>query len=103
MLSAKQPTTYDQRPGHDLLAPPSTSQRLSRPPDHSGDVHKHCQAVSRSHSPSNQGLSAPHCNLPPPATIALSPQQAPATSVPPFQYHGHQQSPPPLLPARDAS
>jgi hypothetical protein len=98
MLTVKQPTTYGYRSVHDLPTPPSTS-RPSPPLSHSEAVYKHHQVVSRSHSPSNQAMSAPHRGLPPPAAMALPPQQAPTAGVPPPQHHGHQQPPPPPPPA----
>lgn len=98
MLTVKQPTTYGYRSVHDLPTPPSTS-RPSPPLSHSEAVYKHHQVVSRSHSPSNQAMSAPHRGLPPPAAMALPPQPGPSTGVPPPQHHGHQQPPPPPPPA----
>ncbi|KHO01900.1 uncharacterized protein MAM_00901 [Metarhizium album ARSEF 1941] len=104
MLTVKQPPTYGYRSVHDLPTPPSTS-RPSPPLSHSEAAYKHHQVVSRSHSPSNQAMSAPHRGLPPPAAMALPSQQPPpppSAVVQPPQHHGHQQPPPPPPPTGQA-
>jgi hypothetical protein len=80
MLTLKQPPSYGYKSIHDLPTPPSTS-RTSPPIAHLEASHKQPQPTSRSHSPVYQPMPAPHRGLPPPAAMALPPQQPGLSSV----------------------
>jgi hypothetical protein len=95
MLTVKQPPSYGYKSVHDLPTPPSTC-RLSPPLIYQEPATKSLPVTYRGHSSPSQFMSAPHRGLPPPAAMALPPQQPTAVGVPPPSHH--QPHPPPPLP-----
>ncbi|CAI6096969.1 unnamed protein product [Clonostachys chloroleuca] len=81
MLTAKQPSTYGYKSVHDLPTPPSTS-RPSPPLAHQDQINRHLPALRRSSSPVNHPMPTSHRGLPPPAAMALPPQQSTSSSLP---------------------